>query len=287
MNLIIETDLGHDPDDFFAILWLLSVGANVRAIVIQPGDKDQIAIASFLRKQLDLDFTIGVAKKDREKLSSGSVHYDMLKRYGHPLEALPDGFGPDIVAEAVEPDTEFFVIGPVTSVGTYLRTHEHKIKRATMQGGFLPYSKYRPSIVLEKFEGKEWVPTFNLNGDRPNGVAFTEANIEERRFVSKNICHTVVYDKTVHARVKPKDEPSELFKEAMDFYLARHDEKKFHDPTAAVCHMNPNVASWVRGKIAKMESGWTTVDGNDYVISDINYDLLWECVTEFKYELGT
>ncbi len=45
MNLIIETDIGHDPDDLFAICYLAAAGVNIRAICVSPGDPDQIAIA--------------------------------------------------------------------------------------------------------------------------------------------------------------------------------------------------------------------------------------------------
>ena len=48
MNLIIETDIGRDPDDLFAIAYLIAAGANVRAVLISPGDPDQIAVARLL-----------------------------------------------------------------------------------------------------------------------------------------------------------------------------------------------------------------------------------------------
>lgn len=287
MNLIIETDIGHDPDDFFAICYLIAAGEKVRAITVSPGDPDQIAIAKFIVKETGLDIPVGASKLKREKLSSGSIHHDLLDKYKLGRVAVPDGYGMEVVENALQnyPDSELFVIGPVSSVGRYLRDHPDTIiTKATMQGGFLGYHQHSfPCVKLDKFEGCSWQPTFNLNGDREAAKWFLDAKIEERRFVSKNVCHTVLYNKEQHQQVKPKNRASELFKEAGDLYFARHEEKKFHDPTAAVCHLHPEIAYWARGKITKMESGWGTVldDCGDYVIAGIDYNQLWNHIYNF------
>lgn len=35
-NLIVETDIGHDPDDLFALCYLFSAGVNIKAILLTP-----------------------------------------------------------------------------------------------------------------------------------------------------------------------------------------------------------------------------------------------------------
>ena len=286
MNLIIETDIGHDPDDLFAITYLAAAGVNIRAILISPGDPDQIAIAKLLCDQIGLNVPIGTSKENRTKLSSGSIHYDLLDHYKYPREAKADGLGSDILEDVVKkyPDSELFVIGPVSSIGKYLKKHpEAQFSRATMQGGFLPYSQYSPSVIDIKFTSQEWMPTFNLNGDRPAGVEFLNANIKERRMVGKNICHTVMFDKEKYLKFKDSfNSASNLFKQAAEYYLNRHPEKKFHDPTAAVCHLHPEIGTWFNGKTTKMESGWTTVLGDDLVLADIDYNKLWKYLSEWK-----
>ena len=123
MDLIIETDIGRDPDDFFAICYLAAAGVNIRAILISPGDPDQVAITRLLCDRIGLDVPIGVAKAGRDKRSSGSIHYDLLKKYKRPLEAKADGLGVEVVRDVLGlyPDSELFVIGPVTSIGNYWR----------------------------------------------------------------------------------------------------------------------------------------------------------------------
>ncbi len=76
-------------------------------------------------------------------------------------------------------------------------------RRVTMQGGFLGYHLHAPMVCLPEFENREWVPTFNLNGDRKGAAVLTAAPIADRRFVGKNVCHTIVYDAVVHATMPP------------------------------------------------------------------------------------
>lgn len=275
MSLIIETDLGHDPDDFFAICYLAAAGVDIRAILVTPGDPDQIAIAALLRDELGLDIPIGAAKPNRTKLSSGSIHHDLLKRYGRRLEAFPDGLGHEFLAGMKTEDHDLFVIGPLSSVGKHLRSGGRPFRRATMQGGFVPYSFYRPTVTLDKFEDQSWVPTFNLNGDVDGAKAFLSANMP-RRVVGKNICHTVEFNKARFARfAPPKNRASELFCEAAQLYFTHHDSKKFHDPTAAVLHLHPEVGLWADGKTTRMKGGWTTFPGEDQVLVDLDYEAMW------------
>lgn len=281
MDLIVETDIGHDPDDFFAISYLISSGVNIRAILISPGDPDQIAIAKFLCEEVGLKIPIGASKTDRTKLSSGSIHHKLLKKYRYPLNEKADGLGCDILKDVIRnyPESELFIIGPVSSIGKYMANYpETHFKKATMQGGFLPYSLHEPLYSNSNFIDKDWMPTFNLNGDRPAGIAFLEGNIGERRLAGKNVCHNVLFTKDVFAnRITKKNVAYELFEEAALMYFEKHDSKKFHDPTAAVCHLYPEIGTWFRGNTIKQNSGWTTVrnDEGDFILADIDYDLLW------------
>lgn len=276
MRLIVETDIGHDPDDFFAICYLVAAGVQIDAILITPGDPDQIAIARLICRELGLSIPIGASKLDRTKLSSGSIHHGLLKRYGRPLEEKPDGLGHDIVGQVATPDTELFVIGPVSSLGRYLKDHPSAFKRATMQGGFVSYAAYRPTVVLPQFEGKSWMPTFNLNGDSKAAESFLAADLK-RQMVGKNVCHTVLFDRTRFASFQPPtSRAAELFHEAATLYFESHDSKKFHDPIAAVCHLHPEVGQWAAGKPVKMDGGWGTLPGDDAVLVDLARDEAWD-----------
>lgn len=283
-DLIIETDLGHDPDDLFAISYLAAAGARIRAITIVPGDPDQLVVARLLSRVLGLDIPVGASHLTGRKPSSGGVHHALLRHFGSPFRAEPDGPGEQVIAAAIDrhPDAELFIIGPCTSTARYLARPDARIpRRVTMQGGFLGYHLHAPVVRLPEFEGKDWMPTFNLNGDRKGAAVLTAAAVADRQFVGKNVCHTVVYDAAIHATMPPPpaDNPAaELFRLAMEMYLESHPAKKWHDPTAAACHLHPEIGTWVRGRVTKLGGGWGTVadEAGDSILADIDRDALWE-----------
>jgi hypothetical protein len=160
-----------------------------------------------------------------------------------------------------------------------------------MQGGFLSYDLSDPAGTapwpkIEKFRGLRTCPTFNLNGDVNGAQAFLAANIE-RRFVGKNVCHTIVYDKDRHRNicaVPSSNRATELFREGMDLYLQIHDSKKFHDPSAAVCHLHPEIASWFKGSLYREKGNWGTYfkeDGDDICVT-LDYEVMWKYIAKGK-----
>lgn len=277
MSLIIETDLGHDPDDLFTILWLLAAGVHISAVVITPGDPDQLAIAQLVKDETFARFTIGAAKLGRTKLSSGSVHHALLKRYGYSRDGQATTLGHDAITDARCGPHELLAIGPLTNVAAYLATPmAPPFVRATMQGGFCPYSVYQPTVVLDAFLGKEWMPSFNPGGDRKGMERLLGAPFP-RRMVGKNVCHTIIFDPQ-HQLARfapPPNRAAELFMEAAAL-LQR--PKKFHDPVAAVCHLHPEVGVWIEGKTTKRQDGWTTISGpsDDRVLVDLDRDAFWQ-----------
>ncbi len=279
MRLIVETDIGHDPDDFFAITYLIAASVQIDAILVTPGDPDQLAIAQLIRRKCSAGTLVASKPSDSHeprKLSSGSIHHELLKRYHCSLTGPFDAWGDEAIALTKEPETELFVIGPASSVGMHLRKGGSPFARATMQGGFVPYPLYRPSVILDKFEGASYMPTFNLNDDRKGAEAFLAAPMP-RQMVGKNVCHTVVFDKERFATFQPpKNRAAELFHEAANLYFAKHDSKKFHDPIAAVCHLHPEVGTWIKGKTVKERDGWTTTpNGADDILVDIDREKAW------------
>ncbi len=287
VDLIVETDLGRDPDDFFALCYLVDAGVRLRALVISPGDRDQIAVAKGLLAELGLDIPVGSARPESQKLSAGGVHLRFLERYAFATRREPDGPGHEVIAavRAQHPDVELFICGPMLNVGRHLALDPTPFRRATVQGGFLAYTAHaHPVMHLQKFEGMETVPTFNLNGDVKGAVRFLES-ATPTRFVGKNVCHTIVYDREVHDAItatRAKSRAGELLREVMAMYLEGHPEKMFHDPTAAVCHLHPEIGTWVDGTPYRQSGGWGTRVGRSphCALADIDRGALWRHLRE-------
>ncbi len=293
MNIIIETDLGHDPDDFFAICWLVAVGVNPRLLLINPGSPDQLAFAKFLMNELGFKDTPICAAKETDKMSSGSVHHELLRKYKQPLQAkFPAHAQPAFIEKTLKdyPDSTFFIIGPPKCIGHYLKYHDKPIvQRCTMQGGFLPYHLHDfPAQRLDKFVDQYTVPTFNMNGAPSEiEIIINSSAIAERQFVGKNVCHTVVFDKQrFNEMAKPSNRAAELFMEGMGMYLTKHSEKKFHDPLAAFLHVNAFVGQWVYGKPFREKGKWgthlTDQAQGDKILADLDRKTFWEMFSQWS-----
>lgn len=298
-NIIVDSDLGYDPDDLFALCYLHSAGVNIRAITLSSGDPHQIALAQFFCKEVGLNIPIGVAELNRKaikghkgKFEGATVkeyvgfHHNLLKAYGYPCEATVDELGCKVIADTYKkyPDCELFIIGAPKNVGRYIRENpEAEINQVTFQGGFIGYQFHSyPCERLDKFVGKATCPSYNPNGAIKDTQTIVGINgIKNIRFVSKNICHTIVYDKAIHDKVcsvPSKNKSDELFIKGMDLYLSKHKEKKFHDPCAAVCMLHPEIGSWVRGMMFYDSGGWGTLPdetSKSVTIADIDRDKFW------------
>ncbi len=287
VDLIVETDLGHDLDDFLALCYLVAAGARIRAITVVPGHPYQIALGRLLARELGLEIPIGFATRSSKSVSSTGVHRDLLARYGSSADA--DGQGVEVISHAWKrfPRAQFFVSGPVTNVARWIAKERPDLSasRATMQGGFVPYYVYWPAVALDKFKGRGCMPTFNLDGNRSASAKFIDATFACTRFVGKNVCHTIVYDRRAHRKIDPHNRAGELFREAMDLYLRNHGAKKFHDPTAAVCHLHPEIGVWLKGKPELDSSGWTFAPrdrGSTYALCDLDRARLWDRIAAFN-----
>lgn len=96
-DLIVETDLGHDPDDLFALCYLAAAGVSIRAITVVPGDPDQLPLARLFARVLGVDIPVGASHLAGRKPSSGGVHHRLLGRFGVPRSTEPDGPGDEVV----------------------------------------------------------------------------------------------------------------------------------------------------------------------------------------------
>ncbi len=277
--MIIETDLGHDSDDFLAITWLLAKGYKIDAILLHPGHPHQIAIAKFITKRLGLDIPVGVSGNLDNDVMPGSVHKYFLDKYKLPYKAKPDGLGKSFIRGG----ENFLVIGPVSNLGEFIQRNPGvEFGEATMQGGFIGYEQHNfPAPVLDKFVGKTFCDTYNLNGNHRGGKAFLEADFRARRMVGKNVCHTITLSHGVADLGEAKNAAGELFLEAVNFIFRQQPHKKIHDLVAAACHIFPQIGFWVKGDTVKMDKGWGTLvsdEGKSDILAHINHEEFWKVV---------
>ncbi|MBI5389862.1 nucleoside hydrolase [Candidatus Woesearchaeota archaeon] len=125
--LIIDTDIGVDVDDAFALAYAVKSGLDVQLITTVYGDTELRAkIATYLVQDLlqaDIPIAAGLEKPLKHKL--------VFPLAGHEKLAIPSGYAPSINANGIEalastirssPGIEIACIGPLTNIATLLST---------------------------------------------------------------------------------------------------------------------------------------------------------------------
>lgn len=250
-----------DPDDAFTLCILAThPEVNLVAITVTPGSYEQIGVVRELLKRLDKNVPIGSYRFEHKEAVS-SFHYKWLGKIG-PAE--PDGEGYFILSKAFEdyPNATLLTGAPLNNPGALISyTNLSTPKRWVCQGGFAGDSVVPKELRLSKFDGKETCPTFNLNGNPKAALALIDTNrIQEKTFVSKNICHGVVWDKEMHDRMRPHQHNyiglSMIF-DAMEIYLDNKPTgKAFHDPLAACVAINESICQYEKVKLYRQKGEW-------------------------------
>lgn len=256
-----------DPDDVFTLCFLAThPRINLRSVTITPGSRHQVGVVKHILRKLDSkDVRVGAARPNHPKECVSEFHYKWLGKIP-PEDA--DDTGLEIIADAYLPTNYKIVTGAALgNVGALLsnfalyKNFQHKLDEIVVQGGFAGDSVVPEEYRLEKFRGRETCPTFNLNGNIEAAKQVIDSKVFGiKRFVSKNVCHGIVYDQAMHERIKPHRHNSaglNLLVEGMDVYLKNKPEgKAFHDPLAACVAISSDCCEFREVEIYREKGEW-------------------------------
>ncbi len=192
----------QDPDDFLTLLLLLGhPRVRLKAVTITPGSATQVGLVREALRWFEADIPVGAGDLDHPKSCVSSWHE---RAYG-PVAASLEAERADVVlVRCCDAGTTLLTGAPVKNLGAAMEHPDFHVGRWVAQGGFAGEGVVPRERQLEKFRGMTTCPTFNLNGaPRAALRALTHPGIGARRFVSKNVCHGVVYDAAMHARIAP------------------------------------------------------------------------------------
>jgi inosine-uridine nucleoside N-ribohydrolase len=81
-----------------------------------------------------------------------------------------------------------------------------------------------------------------------------------KRFVAKNVCHKVYYDRHLHeiiGAIKCKNKGLLYIWKGMDAYLQKKSAgKKLHDPLAACCAIDESIGVWAEVELYRERGQW-------------------------------
>ena len=284
-----------DPDDFMTLLWLADhPELDLRAVLVTAGSRDQCQL---IRWGLDhcgrQDVPIGAlhgpgwwASAEGSKARVSAFHY---KVYGHAIHDHPVGevvSGPELLAAVLREGAQS---GAATTVlvgsapknlgAAFRRDASITLPRWVQQGGFAGDNLV--AAPLEKFRGKTTCPSFNPGGAPKQTLELLASpRIARRLFVSKNVCHGVVWTRAMHAALEARLEGRgrrvglATMIAALDRYLVdKGVGKAMHDIVAATCVVDEAVCERAEVEIYRARGEWgaRAAAGTDTFIS-IGFD---------------
>lgn len=268
-----------DPDDAFTLCLLIDHPfVNLRAITITPGSQEQVAVVKEIVRLFDKEIPIGAGNLNHPKQCVSEFHYKWLGKLGRE-KALPAA---ELIHNTIAKYPNLTVItgGPLKNLKASIENYSIKLKEIVVQGGFAGDNVVAEEDRLDKFKGKITCPTFNLNGCVDGAkLVLTHDGIGKKYFVSKNVCHGVVYDNEFHEKLrinKDKKQSNTIVWNCMDKYLQVHNYgKMLHDPLAAACLIDRDVCTFAEVEIFRQKGEWGSLikpNTNIYISTKVNKD---------------
>jgi pyrimidine-specific ribonucleoside hydrolase len=293
---IFDMETG-DPDDFLTLALLCGhPQVDLKAVTITPGTPYQVGVVRYCLNRFDLNIPVGAYDLNHgngEKKCVSDWHYNNFGDIPPSLEALP---GWEVLDKILGPETTLVTGGPLKNLGNLLtkmqiRLYDHlpNLGKLVVQGGFAGEGVVPSNKQLSKFKGKVTCPTYNLNGDpKAAHLVLASRYFESKHFVSKNVCHGVVYDWAMHHKLEAKfDKPPlhiKLIMNSMQDYLRKNSEgKKFHDPLAACCAIDPSIGTWAEVELYRERGDWGSrlcPGSGIWIITDYDPEKFFQILTE-------
>lgn len=249
----------QDPDDFLTLLLLLGhPEVRLKGVSVTPGSAWQVGLVRRALGWFGVDIPVGAHNLDHPKTCVSGWHGAAYGEAPPSRDAEPGG---ELLRRLCDEGTTLLTGGPLKNLGAAMQLDGFRVGRLVAQGGFAGEGVVPAERQLPAFRGRVTCPTFNLNGDPRSALrALTFPGIGARRFVSKNVCHGVFYDRDLHAQVgavKGRSRSLSLIWQGMDVFLDRNPAgKKFHDPLAACCAIDERVGDWAEVELFRERGEW-------------------------------
>ncbi len=255
----------HDPDDFLTLLLLLGhPQVDVQAVTIMPGTPWQVGLVRrAVRDWFGLSIPLGAYDLARTTEAVSSWHYAAYGEAPPSHDAIEGG---ELLLATCTSETTLITGAPLKNIGRALQLADDtgrgfQVKEMVIQGGFAGEGIVPREKQLPRFAGQVTCPSFNLNGDPKTALRVQQhPGIPLRRFVSKNVCHGVIYDAEVHAlvaEVKQHNLGLRYIWQGMETYLQRRPTGKIiHDLLAACCAIDPTIGIWEEVEVYREHGAW-------------------------------
>ncbi|KAK8856884.1 nucleoside hydrolase [Apiospora arundinis] len=284
IKVIVDTDIGTDPDDGLALAYLvLHPRCNLLGVTIVTDDvQKRAAVASVLLRALGPEAAkIPIHCGRRAPLLEGEgqkdcQQYPFIQKKGDVLNR-PENTAVDFMRKAIHENLNEVVIctiGPLSNLGL-LFALDPEIALAcrglvSMGGKFLP----------EGASNREW----NMCVDRTAAGIVVNTRRPSHRFVGLDVTRQVMWTAEEYLAFQDKLQEGSL-KTVLDkcskWWLKLKGRMTFHDPLAAAVIFEPQLCKWVAGRITvDPRNAHTTFaaseGGPDLIASEVDSDAFFK-----------
>jgi inosine-uridine nucleoside N-ribohydrolase len=252
----------RDPDDILTLCLLATHPATrLVAVTANPGTPAQIGVIRTVLDRLGIDVPVGARIVDKAGDVVSPFHRMWL---GDTPAAKAENVAHELLAQVLtdNPDTILLTAAPVHNLRLLLNNHPGLLlNRWVAQGGFAGDNLVPPGDRLPKFAGLTTCESFNFGHDVKGAcAALSSDRIQERRLVSKNVTHGVVWDQALQDRLAPRTSENAglaMAWEAMAVYFRdRPEGKMLHDPMAAAAAIEPEAFRWAEVEVYRDQGRW-------------------------------
>ena len=272
-KIILEMETG-DIDDILALCYLLHRNdCCIKCILVVPGSLDQVnliqKIVNLFKQDTSSSIAIGSYKESQHIVSTHinplfgfdnevvinttTATYDILKNI--PLEELSV--------------CSFLSIGPLKGFGSFFKnysksmSYQFHIKEWFTQGGFAGCNVVPDDLILDKFKGIKEVASWNLSGAEKEVKFMLKTLTCPITFISKNVCHGVVYDEDLDSYLSKYEDSNKFVKIIRKImgekYLhTQYDKPKkmIHDLLAVTCFFNRDICQYINIELKCTKNKW-------------------------------
>ncbi|KAI1879228.1 hypothetical protein JX265_002182 [Neoarthrinium moseri] len=273
-KVVVDTDIGTDPDDGLALAYLaMHPACDLLGVTIVTGDVQQrAAVAEILLRACDRsDVPIHCGR--REPLLKGAgqplvQQYDCIKHMTH-IQGRPENAAVDFLQRTIRNhpgEVVLLTIGPLSNAGLLFALDPELPSLCkevvSMCGKYFGPEKHQ----------KEW----NILVDETAAGIVLKTQRPRHRFVGLDVtrpCTLQAHDAEKRL-FQELGELGGLMKSLGDWWLKKKDRFTFHDPLAAAIIFQPDLCEWVTGRmVVDPSNGATSFEANagtDLVACDVN-----------------
>jgi hypothetical protein len=226
MKIWLDLELKADIDDLITLIYALENDKDkVSEVSIHNPTLNELKLMKYYLNKYQKDLKILYTGRILEGLKHSDINKSLLK-YVENIE-INEGDIQKVEDYLLEnKDLKRVVFGGGAYTSIELITRENKDISCYLQGGYAGEKVVGSENVLEKFKGRDKVPSFNPNLDYFATTELLKRKYLKLFFISKNVCHNSFLNAEDFISGEIKQVLKDYFKDS------KYDKKCMHDLVA-------------------------------------------------------